>query len=55
MEKVAKSVWQYAIKNGFSPKNQVKKTSHGRFYYPVLSDYRALQMFLTNLEKSKKG
>lgn len=54
MEKVAKSVWQYAVKNGFSPKNNVKKTSHGRFYYPEYSDYRELQKFLNKLYEENK-
>lgn len=54
MEKVAKSVWQYAIKNGFTPKKEVKKTSHGRFYYPVYSDYQALMEFMDNLENRNK-
>lgn len=54
MEKVAKSVWQNAIKNGFTPKHEVKKTSHGRFYYPVYSDYQAMEKFLQELENRNK-
>lgn len=49
MEKVSKAVWQNAIKKGFVPKNNVKKTSHGRFYYPEDADYRALQEFMNKL------
>lgn len=51
MEKVAKSVWQYAVKNGFVPRHNVKKTSHGRFYYPESSDYRRMNEFMAHINE----
>lgn len=45
MEKVSKVEWLSAIKNGFKPRYEVKKTSHGRYYYLMQNDYRNFVAF----------
>lgn len=46
MEKVSKFEWLKALKGGFTPKYEVKKTSHGRYYYLMQPDYNKFIAFI---------
>lgn len=53
MEKLSKFEWMKAVNNGFTARNEVKKTSHGRYYYLMGSDYRNYVNFMHKLEGKK--
>lgn len=54
MEKLSKFDWLKAVNNGFVPHNEVKKTSHGRYYYIMGSDYRRYVNFMSRLDNEGK-
>lgn len=48
MKELNKNEWKKIQSDGFKPRNSVYKTSHGRYYYMVETDYDNYLKFMAN-------